>query len=119
MIVCAEPVTPIEVGLTVQVSPVIAPLHVNATVPVYPETPAAVNCSVAELPFFTVAEAVVVASVKSPPVPVRAIGRGLEVPLLVIVTVPLSAPVPPGVKLTVSVQNAPAASVVPQLLDCA
>ena len=57
-------------------------------------------------------------TVKSPPVPVRATVCGLPVALSEMVSEPERAPAAVGVKVTVSVQEAFAATLVPQLLVC-
>jgi hypothetical protein len=56
------------------------------------------------------------ATVKSAPAPLRATVWGLPVALSVIVSVPLRAPLAVGVNVTLKVQEALAARLVPQVL---
>jgi hypothetical protein len=96
-------------GETVQVASEGAPVQAKLTVWLNPPSPATLKVYVADCPGAAVAdveEPEDAASVKSWPVPVRAMVWGLLTPLLVIVSVPLRAPAAVGVKVTLIVQLA-------------
>jgi hypothetical protein len=99
----------IGLGETVQVASEGAPVHVKPTLWLNPPSPATLKVYVADCPDATVAEVEEpgdAASVKSWPVPARAMVWGLLTPLSVIVSVPLRAPTAVGVKVTLIVQLA-------------
>jgi len=96
-------------GETVQAASEGAPVQVKPTLWLNPPSPATLKVYVADCPDATVAEVEEpgdAASVKSWPVPVRAMVWGLLTPLSVIVSVPLRAPAAVGVKVTLIVQLA-------------
>ena len=111
-------VTPVEVGVTElglseQVEPAGAPVHVSATAEVKPFKPVTVMVDVADAPAATLTAAGEAAMLKSgvvvPPVPVSVAVCGLLASLSETLNVAVTAPVAVGVNFTLMAQVAPAA----------
>ncbi len=118
VVIVAVDVTPvavgvIELGLSEQVEPAGAPVHVSATAEVNPFKPVTVIVEVADAPAATLTAAGEAATLKSgvvvPPVPVSVAVCGLLASLSETLSVALTAPVAVGVNFTLMVQVAPAA----------
>jgi hypothetical protein len=128
VVIVAVDVAPVEVGVTElglkeQDEPAGAPLQVRATVEVKPFKPVTVTVVVAVPPAATLRVAGAAATVKSGvavvPVPVSVAVCGLLASLSATLRVALTAPVAVGVNVTLIVQLAPAANVVPHWFVCA
>jgi hypothetical protein len=130
MVVTTAPadIAPVAVGVTVegvsvQVESTGAPAQVNATGVVKPLSPVTVTVKLAVLPAATLAVVGITVMPKSGlpvvPVPVRTAVCGLPASLSVTLNVAVAAPAVVGRNVTLMVQLAPTASVLPQLLVCA
>ena len=128
VVIVAVDVAPVEVGvtelgLTAQDEPAGAPLQVRATTEVKPFKPVTVTVVVAVPPAAMLRVAGEAATEKSGvavvPVPVSAAVCGLLASLSATVSVAVTTPVAVGVNVTLIVQLAPAANVVPHWLVCA
>lgn len=109
-----------EVGATVQVANEGAPVQDSAIVPVKPFSAEACKLYVAVFPAFTVAVVeppVAAAREKSVALPVRATVCGLPLALSVMVSEPVRLPLVEGANVTLKVQLAAGATVLPQVLD--
>jgi hypothetical protein len=106
-----------EFGDTVQVDAAGAPVQVNCTLPENPVGADKFRLKFAGVPALTVAEDALAAIAKPvEPVPVSVIVCGLPAALSVIVSVPVESPEAVGTKVTLTVQDCPAPTEVPQVL---
>src|ERR1700719_2496618 len=130
MVVTTAPVdiAPVAVGVTVegvnvQLESTGAPAQVNGTGVVKPLSPVTVTVKLAVLPAATLALVGITVMPKSGlpvvPVPVRTAVCGLPGSLSDTLSVAVAAPGVVGWNVTLMVQLAPTASVLPQLLVCA
>jgi hypothetical protein len=115
----AAPVLPgvTELGEAEQVASAGMPLHEIATAVLYPDTAVTDTVTLVVLPATTVAEVGFTVTPKSDPPPVNVTTWGLLGAASVTVKAPERVPTTEGAKLTLIVQEAPAARLAGQLFD--
>ena len=105
-----------EVGEAEHVASAGSPLHVRATPELNPDAELTLTVTLAVFPATTLAEVGLMDRLKSAPPPVSATAWGLLGAESVIVKAPVRVPTTLGVKVTLIVQEAPAARLAVQVL---